>query len=87
MATPPSISALDRFLDPLTECFTAGVAQRIVELPTDPQSVARLEQLREKANFGGLSDDERAEYEEFVEAMDFVAILKAKAKAVLDKKS
>jgi len=85
MATSPS--TFDRFLDPVAECFTAGVAQRIVELPTDSQSVARLEQLREKANFGTLSDDERAEYEEFVEAMDFVAILKAKAKAVLDKQS
>ena len=85
MAT--SSSTFDRFLDPVAECFTAGVAQRIIELPTDPQSLERLEQLREKANFGSLSDDERAEYEEFVEAIDFVAILKAKARAVLDKRS
>ena len=83
MASSPS--TFDRFLDPLAECFTAGVAQQIVELQSDPQSVERLQQLREKANFGNLSDDERVEYEEFVEAMDLVAILKAKAKAVLEK--
>ena len=85
MAT--SSSTFDRFLDPVANCFTASVAQRIVELSPDPQSVGRLEQLREKANFGTLSDDERTEYEEFVEAMDLVAILKAKARVVLDKQS
>jgi len=85
MATSPS--TLDLFLDPVAECFTAGVAQRIVELRSDPLAIERLEQLREKANFGKLSDDERAEYEEFVEAMDLVAILKAKAKAVLETNS
>jgi hypothetical protein len=87
MSTSPSISTLDQLLDPVAECFTAGVARQIVELQTDPRSVARLEQLREKANFGTLSDDERVEYEEFVEGMDLVAILKAKAKAVLEKQS
>ena len=80
-----SSSTFDRFLDPVADCFTAHVARQIVDLPTDSQSIDRLEQLREKANFGTLSDDERVEYEEFVEAMDLVAILKEKARLVLEK--
>ena len=83
MAT--SSSTFDRFLDPVAACLTPHVAQRIVDLETDQKTLERLEILREKANFGSLSEDERAEYEEFVEGMDFVAILKAKAEAVLDR--
>ena len=43
---------------------------------------ARLEYLREKANFGRLSDVERAEYEKLVENMDQFAIQKLKSKAI-----
>ena len=34
-------------------------------------------------DFNALSDDERSEYEEFVEAIDLIGILQAKARAVL----
>lgn len=76
-------SILDRFLDPVTECLSPEVAQRLVELRLDPATQARIEELREKANEGRLSSDERADYEEIVEGMDFIAILKAKARTAL----
>jgi hypothetical protein len=74
---------LDRFLDPLTECLTVEVAQRIVALCPDTETLVRLEELREQANEGQLSEAEQAEYEEMIESIDFVGILKAKAREFL----
>jgi len=78
-------STLDRLLNPIAECLTRDVAQRIADLRTDDQTKARLEELRAKANAGTLSEEERAEYEEIVEVLDLVSILRAKARAILSK--
>ena len=78
-------STLDQFLDPIAECLTPEVAQRIADLRTSDRTKARLEDLRVKANESTLSDSERAEYEELVEGFDLFSILRAKAKAVLEK--
>ena len=78
-----SNTVLDRFLRPFTECLTPEVAQRIVNLQLDSQSQARLDELAAKANEGQLADDERQEYEEFVEGIDLIGILKARARTVL----
>ena len=80
-----SHTVLDRFLRPFTECLTPEVAQRIVNLQLDVQSQARLDELAAKANEGQLTDDERQEYEEFVEGIDLMGILKARARTVLVK--
>ncbi|MBI3796224.1 MAG: hypothetical protein HY268_04540 [Deltaproteobacteria bacterium] len=76
-------TVLDRFLRPLTECLTPEVAQRIVNLQLDAQSQARLDELAAKANEGQLTDNERQEYEEFVEGIDLIGILKARARTIL----
>lgn len=73
----------EAYLGPLAACFTPDVAQRILELRPDGSAEARLEELREKANEGTLSEQERAEYEEFVDTLDFVAVLKAQARRSL----
>ena len=82
-----TVSLLNRFIEPLVECFTPDVAQRIVDVKTDAATMERLEELRTKANHGTLTDAERAEYQEFVDAYDFVSLLKLKARAVLARKS
>lgn len=71
-------------LQPIAACFTPDVARRIVELQPGEPAERRLEELRAKANEGTLSTDERAEYEEFVDTLDFVAALKAQAKRSLE---
>jgi hypothetical protein len=76
-------TVLDRFLQPLAACLTPEVAQRIANLQLDAQSQTRLDELAAKANEGQLSDDERQEYEEFVEGIDLMGILKARARSVL----
>jgi hypothetical protein len=76
---------LDRYLDLIADCFTADVARRVVGVKIDPATRARVDDLAEKANEGLLSADERAEYEEYIEASDLLAILQAKARRMLAK--
>lgn len=77
---PAPPNTLDRLLDPI---LTGDVARRVVAFEVDPASRQRLEDLRAKANEGLLSAEERAEYEQFVESLDLVAILKSKARDAL----
>jgi hypothetical protein len=76
-------SALDRFLDPVTACFTPQVAERIVGLRLDPDLTARIELLASKANEGALTVEEEEEYKDYVEGGDMLALLQAKARRFL----
>jgi hypothetical protein len=78
---------IDRFLDPVTACLTQEVAERIVNLQLDRDLQARIDELAVKANRGQLSNDERTEYEAYVEGMDLVGIFKAKARKALRQQS
>ena len=80
-------AVLDRFLRPFAKCLTPEVAQRIVDLELDAYAQSRLNELAAKANDGYLADDERQEYEEFVEGIDLMGILKARARTVLVKQA
>ena len=71
---------LGKLLEPVTDCFSVEIAKRILELKADRETEARLEILRAKANEGELSDSERKEYEAYVEAVNLVGILQAKAR-------
>ena len=78
---------LDRLLLPVTECFTQEAAERLVSLRCDPEVRARIEELAAKANEGTLSEEERAEYEEYVEAVDLNGVLQSRARIVLAKRT
>ena len=78
-------TVLDHFLRPFAKCLTPEVAQRIVDLELDPHAQSRLDELATKANEGHLTDEERREYEEFVEGIDLMGILKTRARTVLVK--
>jgi len=78
-------SYLDRFLDPLTESLTPEVASALIELRADPSLLAEIEDLRRKANEGTLTETEDAEYKDFVEATDVIAIIQSKARQFLSK--
>ena len=49
--------------------------------------LSHIEILRGKANQGTMTAEEEAEYREFVEAVDVISILQAKARRVLAKPS
>ena len=83
MSTSTESTALDRLLEPFADILTAEVARGMVDMRADPQLQARLDKLASKANDGQLTDAERQEYEDYVDAIDFIGIFQAKARAVL----
>ena len=85
MESMATTSYLDRLLDPLTDAFTPEVASAVLELRADSELEARIAELRCKANEGTLTPAEDAEYKDFVEAVDLISIIQAKARHFLAK--
>jgi len=82
-----AISYLDRLLEPLTDVLTPEVAAALLELRADGELQAHIDELRQKANEGTLTRAEDAEYKDFVEAVDVISIIQAKARRFLEKQS
>jgi hypothetical protein len=76
-------SAANRLLEPLARALTPGAARAVINFRADAVTQARISQLAEKCNEGELTPDERFEYEEYVRAIDFIAILQSKARRAL----
>jgi len=76
-------ATLTRLLEPVGRCLTPGVAQELVNLRADPVVQKRIEELADKNTEGELSSEERDEYETYVRANEIIAILQAKARAIL----
>jgi uncharacterized protein YnzC (UPF0291/DUF896 family) len=74
---------LDQMLDPVSRCFDAESARRLLDMRLDPAIQDRVAILAEKANEGRLTEAEQAEYEAYIQADDFIAILKLKARRYL----
>jgi hypothetical protein len=78
---------LDRILDPVSRCLTPEVARQLVALRADPELQARVDLLASKCNEGQLTSEEREEYELYVRASRFIALLQAKARKLLGPQS
>ena len=74
---------LHELLDPIGRIFTPEVARKLVNLQFDARTQARIDKLARKCNEGKLTEPERREYEACVHAIDFIAILQAKARTLL----
>jgi len=83
MSTTVDTTAFDKGTDPILKFFTIDQARQIVDFRGDAQLQARIEVLAAKCNEGELSDDERAEYEGYVKANKFIAVLQAKVRKLL----
>lgn len=76
-------SFLDRLFDPVIRCLTPQAAQALVDLRSDAKTQNRLDELADKNTEGLLTPEERAEYQMYVDAIDFISIMQAKARARL----
>jgi hypothetical protein len=76
-------TVLETYLGPLAEYISPDVARRIVDFRHDSQT-EELHYLRQKANDGAPTETERTEYQEFVDALEFMGLLKARARSVLN---
>jgi hypothetical protein len=83
MSTTLETAVLDEILDPVSQCLTPEVARMLVALRASPATQARLDELADKCTEGQLTPDERSVYATYVQAIDFVSILQAKARRLL----
>ncbi|PYR98496.1 MAG: hypothetical protein DMG15_21620 [Acidobacteria bacterium] len=82
-----STAVLERLLDPVSRSLNIEAARKLVQLKADAQTQARVDELARKCNEGELTSAERSEYEAFVTAGNLIAILQAKARLILAKKT
>lgn len=74
---------LSAYIEPLAEDLTLEQAQKILATKPAAKVIARVQTLAEKANAGALNEQERAEYEYYVDVDDVIGVLKAKARQLL----
>jgi hypothetical protein len=74
------VGLLDGLPDPLTRCFDLESAQRVADFRIAAEVQETVNALAERANEGLLTDEERRDYEALINAADFIAILKLKAR-------
>jgi hypothetical protein len=78
-----TIAVLDEMLEPLTNAFSRDVAQALVNIRAGEAAQTRIAELAGKCNEGLLTATEQAEYESYVQAVDVISVLQAKARAWL----
>jgi hypothetical protein len=83
MAATVDMTAFDRGTDPILDFFNVEQARGLVAYRGDEALRTRIEEAAGKSTEGELTDAERAEYEGYVQANKFIAILQAKAKKLL----
>lgn len=83
MVTTAPRRFLDRLLEPVSSSLNDEAARKLIGLKADRKTQAYVAKLAEKCNEGNLTAEERAEYETCVMAGEFIAILQAKARLLL----
>lgn len=78
---------IDRLLAPFADCLSPEMAARIVELRADEAMQIRIDYLADRANEGALTAEERDEYDAYLQTIDVLAVMQAKARAVLRRAS
>ena len=73
---------VDLLLDPITDCLTPEVADRIGHLKVSTAVQDRLSDYASRSSEGTLSPQEQTDYRELVELIDLVGIVQAKARHI-----
>lgn len=78
-----TVDSIDRYLGLDAGQFTQPMARAILAFRATDSVKNRSANLAEKANFGTITEKERAEYERYIELDELVAILKSRARDFL----
>ncbi len=76
---------LDRLLEPFAASLTPEVAAKLADSRADDEMQQRIDYLADRANEGLLTADEHEEYAGYLNAIDVIAVLQAKARSQLRK--
>ncbi|SIO35134.1 hypothetical protein SAMN05444166_4010 [Singulisphaera sp. GP187] len=80
---PTPTNVLSQLLEPVGQMMPVEFANQLLAMRATPEVQTRIDELAEKSNEGELTDEERAEYLAYVDAIDVISILQAKARSVL----
>ncbi len=83
MSSTANSTAFVRGTDPILRILSPDQARQIAEYHADDELQGRIEELAGKANEGELSQEEREEYDGYVQANAFIAVLQARARRFL----
>src|SRR4051794_24138958 len=74
---------LRQILEPIVAALNEEAARKLADLQVGVEAQARIDELGDKCNEGELTAHERAEYESYVLAGEFVAILRAQSRLLV----
>ena len=80
MPVTPETAAFDRGIRPLLQIVLPDRVEAVLRFRADAGLLNRMEELAGKSTEGQLTDTERAEYEGYVRANKFVAIVQRLAR-------
>lgn len=80
VTTTPESAAFDRGVRPVLRIVLPDKVEAVLSYRADPELQRRIDDLAAKSTEGQLTGDERAEYEGYVRANKFVAILLRQAR-------
>ena len=83
MSTEFDTAAFERATDGILGFFTVEQAKALAEYRGEVAIQSRIEELACKNTEGDLTAEERAEYEGYVRANKFIAVLQAKARKLI----
>jgi hypothetical protein len=85
MVNLTELTSLERLLRPLRPELSVELADALLRLKADAEVQARYDELADKNTAGTLSPEERAELESLVRANSILGVLKAEARAFLQR--
>jgi hypothetical protein len=80
---PTSTAVLSELLEPVGQMMPVDFARELAALRASPEVQAKIDGLADKSNEGQLTAEEQAEYLAYVDAIDVISILQAKARSVI----
>ena len=84
MVNLPEAAAFDRAVRPLLQRVLPDKSDTVLNYRADPILQARIEVLAEKSTQGELTAEERGEYEGYVRANKFIALLQRQTRHLLE---
>jgi hypothetical protein len=78
-----TVNPTDEFLGLDADQFTEPMAEAVLAFSTSDRVRNRSAELADKANFGTITEQERAEYERYIDLAEVLAIMKSRAKRFL----
>src|SRR6266404_6118229 len=83
MGVSSATSVLEQIVDPVARKLNREAAEALLGIRASKSAARRMAHLANKCNEGELTADEHAEYETNVLASEFLALLQARARAIV----